>query len=183
MRLSRRRAIALMGPALLAGCPGRTDDSTDPTTVEPTTGTEPGPTTPPGEEPAVYELGDSVTRTFDLSRGRDLMATEVVYLVLERSGTLSYDVEVETSADVETPIDVEILPDSPGNLESYLEMNGYTYVPEASATGVMSASVTESLDAGRYAYVLDNSRRGSSGAGPQVPADSVEASVSLELSR
>lgn len=183
MRLSRRRAIGLMGPALLAGCPGRSDESSDPTTTDPTTGTDPTPTTSPGEEPAVYELGDSVTRTFDLTRGRDLMATEVVYLALDSAGTLRYEVDVETSADVETPIDVEILPDSPGNLESYLQMNGYTYVPEASATGVMSASVTESLNAGRYACVLDNSRRGSSGAGPQVPADSVEATFSLELSR
>lgn len=182
MRITRRQAITLIAPALLAGCPGQRDGDATPTTSVPGTDSGTSPTTTASDEPTVYEFGDSVTREFDMTRGRDMMETEVVYLELATRGTLSYEVTVETSADVETPIDVEVLPDTAGNLESYLEMRGYTYVPEASATGTMSASVSETLDAGRYAYVLDNSRRGSSGAGPQVPADSVRATVSLQLS-
>jgi|GEM_PF-3363933 len=178
MSVTRRRALAAIGSALLAaGCGG--DDAPDERTTSPT------PTTFPTADITVdagtYTTGDAFTATFDLSRGTDMQATETLLLDLDEPTTVAYDVTVEWSGEEETPIDFEVLPNKPGNLRSYLEKEGYEYVPECSATGVVEASVTHRLPTGEYVFVADNSRRGSSSPGPRVPADSVTATVEFDL--
>ncbi|MFB6105300.1 MAG: hypothetical protein ABEJ57_09535 [Halobacteriaceae archaeon] len=182
MPVTRRRALTTIGAALLlAGCGG---DGGTATTTTSTASTETTfPTADITVDAGTYTTGESFTKTFDLSRGNDFKATKTLLLDLGSATTLAYTATVTASGEAETPIDFEVLPNKPGNLSSYLNKDGYEYVPEASATGVMQASVSHRLPAGEYVFVADNSRRGSSSPGPRVPADSVTATVEFDLTR
>lgn len=183
MSVSRRQVLALLGTAAIAGCnqsdtDPRTTNGFDPDEVggndEPTTtGTAEvdGPT---------YELGDSFTHEFDLTRLPEYGITKTVLLVFDERGTLSYDMTVETSGRP-VAIDIEVLPNEPGNLWGYLNYGPYSFEPDASATETTEADVTATLPAGEYIFVVDHSRFGASFDDPERPLDRVVATVDCEL--
>lgn len=183
MQLSRRQVLTVLGTGLLAGC--NQDGTRTPTTAgfDPDDVVEDDRPTTTGTvevDGPTYELGDSFTREFDLTRLPEYGITKTVLLVFDQRGTLSYDVTVETSGRP-VAIDIEILPNDPGTLWGYLHYGPYSFEPAASATETTDADVTATLPAGEYIFVVDHSRFGASFDNPERPLDHVIATVDGEL--